>query len=221
MPKQVNENIHRYKFQDASHRYDTETRTSATKILMEQEDQPSNNPYEWTTIALAVLSSANAGTALYILFLVFYSVYPLGHALLRLLKPSLAVKTLNNTVKATIVRYQERQGMLGDTTGFDVTRVYELRIEALTLKEKHIQAHQRLSLMIVSSWVGYVNDGRKIWVTARGYQREIDQLKGELKMAIFQAERTQATREHQAIPWGQDGYHASSANISEYSDSMV
>ncbi|PBK79428.1 hypothetical protein ARMGADRAFT_1069448 [Armillaria gallica] len=128
---------------------------------MDQEDQPSNNPNEWTTIALAVLSSANAGTVLYILFLVFHSTYPLGHALLRPLKPSSAVKTLNNTVKATIVR---------------------LRIEALTLKEKHFQAPQRLSLMIVSSWVGYVNDGRKIWATARGYQREIDKLKGELKV---------------------------------------
>ncbi len=121
----VNENIIHYKFQDDSHRYNTDTRTSNTKILMDQEDQPSNNPNEWTTRALAVLSSANAGTVLYILFLVFHSTYPLGHALLRPLKPSSAVKTLNNTVKATMVRYQAHKGMLGDTTSFDVTRVYE------------------------------------------------------------------------------------------------
>ncbi len=91
---------------------------------MDQEDQPTNNPTEWTTIVLAVLSSANAGTVLYILYLVFHSVYPLGHALLRPLRPSSAVKTLNNTVKATIVRYQAHQGMLDDTPGFDLTRVY-------------------------------------------------------------------------------------------------
>ncbi|KAK0237569.1 hypothetical protein EDD85DRAFT_789726 [Armillaria nabsnona] len=138
------------------------------------------------------------------------------------LKPSSAVKTLNNTVKATIVRYQAHQGMLSDTTGFDVTRVYELRIEALTLKEKHFHAHQRLSLTVVSSWVRYMNDGRMIWVTARGFQREIDGLKGELKIAIFQAKkcRARATRP-QVILSGQDGDHAASANISEHPASMV
>ncbi|KAK0435635.1 hypothetical protein EV421DRAFT_1740095 [Armillaria borealis] len=268
---------------------------------MDQEDQPSDNPNEWTTIALAVLSSANAGTVLYILFLVFHSTYPLGHTLLRPLKPSSAVKTLNNTVKATIVRYQAHQGMLGDTAGFDggsespvMSRLWidygidygdrlwiplplhnksplkvtgslwwsesksimarlwvhnrvhnrshnrpiidnsdspyyflalpslnnstRLRIEALTLKEKHFQAHQRLSLTIVSFWVRYVNDGRNIWVTARGYQREIDRLKGELKMAVFQAKKVLVTR---GVPNSQDRSERSSANNSEHSASMV
>ncbi|KAK0193056.1 hypothetical protein F5146DRAFT_1000151 [Armillaria mellea] len=190
---------------------------------MDQEDQAPNNPEEWTTIALAMLSSANAGTGLYILFLVFNSIYPLGHALLQPLKPSSAVKNLNRAVKATLVRYQAHQGMLGDITAFDVTRVYEFRIEALTLEEKHFQACQKLSLMIVSSWTSDVNDGRKIWVTPRGYHREIDKSKGELKRCSrprsVELEPTESAKRSPLN--GQDEDHASPANIPEHPYSIV
>ncbi|KAK0469195.1 uncharacterized protein EV420DRAFT_1633620 [Desarmillaria tabescens] len=94
-----------------------------------------------------------------------------------------------------------------------------LQIEALTLKERHFQAYQRLSLSNASSWIRYANDGRKTWVAARALQQEIDELKGKLKMAILQAkkDRVRAAR----APNGQDGDEVSSANSSGPPDSIV
>ncbi|PBK68671.1 hypothetical protein ARMSODRAFT_1085139 [Armillaria solidipes] len=187
--------------------------------MPQQDNQHSNG--KWTTMALAVLSSANAGTGVYILVLIFVSIYPLGYALLPPLKPSLAVKIFKDTVKVTITYYDEHESLLDGSVS--IGRVKELRIEALTLKEEHFQAHQRLSLTSLSSWVRYANAGRKIWLTARGFQREIDGLKGELKMAVLQAKkgRARATRGRPEVLNNQDGDDASSANRSERPDSIV
>ncbi|PBK90245.1 hypothetical protein ARMGADRAFT_311057 [Armillaria gallica] len=78
---------------------------------MEQDKQHSNS--KWTTITLAILSSANASTGAYILALFIVSVYPLAHAFLPPLKPSSAVKAFKETVKATITYHKEHESLLG------------------------------------------------------------------------------------------------------------
>ncbi len=63
-------------------------------------------------MAMAVLSSTNMGTGVYILALIFVSVYPFAYAVLPPLKPSSAVKILKDTVKVTITYYKEHESLL-------------------------------------------------------------------------------------------------------------
>ena len=62
-------------------------------------------------MVLAILSSANAGTGVYILALVFLSICPLAYALLPPLKPSSVVKTFKDSVKVTITYYNEHESL--------------------------------------------------------------------------------------------------------------
>lgn len=68
---------------------------------------------------MAVLSSANMGTSVYILALIFVSVYPLAYALLPPLKPSSAVNIFKNTVKATKTYYKEHKNLLDGSVSID------------------------------------------------------------------------------------------------------
>ncbi len=61
---------------------------------------------------MAIFPSANAGTGVYILALIFVSVYPFVYALLPPLKPSSAVKSFKDTVKTTIAYYDEHESLL-------------------------------------------------------------------------------------------------------------
>ncbi len=84
---------------------------------MPQDNHHSND--KWSQIAMAVLSSANMGTSVYILALIFVSVYPLAYALLPPLKPSSAVNIFKNTVKATKTYYKEHKNLLDGSVSID------------------------------------------------------------------------------------------------------
>ncbi|KAK0452702.1 hypothetical protein EV421DRAFT_1731295 [Armillaria borealis] len=157
-------------------------------------------PYQF-----GVLLGTNCqGTGVYILALIFVSVYPLAYALLPPLKPSSAVKIFKNTVKATITYYDEHESLLDGSVS--IGRVKELRTEGATLKLMWAKARQGLSLTSVSSWVRYANVGWNIWV----------------KILVLQAKtRAPATGGSQEVLNGQDGGGASSASRSEDSDSIV
>ncbi len=68
---------------------------------------------------MAVLSSANMGIGVYILALIFVSVYPLAYALLPPLKPSSAVKNIKDTVKATKTYHKEHKNLLDGSVSID------------------------------------------------------------------------------------------------------
>ncbi|KAK0474242.1 hypothetical protein IW261DRAFT_1610660 [Armillaria novae-zelandiae] len=175
---------------------------------------------KWTSIAMAVLSSPNAGTGMYLLALICVSVHPLAYALLPPLKPSSAIKLFKNTINATI-EYHKKHESLQDGS-ISIGRVEELLTEARALKLMHVKAYQGLSLSSGRSWVRYAHDGWVIWVKTRAYQREINMLKGEFKILVLQA-KTQAPAKggSREVLNGQDGNGAPSANRAEGPNSIV
>ncbi|KAK0220519.1 hypothetical protein IW262DRAFT_1461770 [Armillaria fumosa] len=185
---------------------------------MPQDSQ--NFSDKWTPIVMAVLSSPNAGTGVYILALIFVSAYPPTYGLLPPLKPSSVIKNFKDSVNVTIEYYKKHESLQDGS--ISIGRTEELLTEAGALKLMYVKAYQELFVMSVRSWVRYVRDGWDIWAKARAYQREIDTLKGEFKILVLQA-KTQAlaTGGSREVLNGQDGNDTSLANREEGPDSIV
>ncbi len=57
-------------------------------------------------------------------------------------------------------------------------------MEAVRLKERHLQARDDISLTDRRSWRRYMRETKAVWVKARQHQREIVELRKALKVRM-------------------------------------
>ncbi|KAK0237598.1 hypothetical protein EDD85DRAFT_548536 [Armillaria nabsnona] len=146
--------------------------------------QPEN---VWMKLASLVMASVNPGTLSYIVALVVAVMLSLT-TILSPFEPGSMVKTLNKTVEKTHIHYDEHKDKLDKSAAFE-DKVNRLRVEAVRLEERHLQAYNDMCLTDLRSWRRYMRKAKDIWVKARQHHREIVELRKALKLAIVRARR--------------------------------
>ncbi|KAK0474259.1 hypothetical protein IW261DRAFT_1423130 [Armillaria novae-zelandiae] len=98
-------------------------------------------------------------------------------------KPGAMVKTLSKTVEETHFHYVGHKDILDESACFE-DKINRLRVEAFKLQERRLEVHgDIMSWTDRRSWRRYIGETKAIWVKARQHQREIVELKKELKGA--------------------------------------
>ncbi|KAK0489674.1 hypothetical protein EDD18DRAFT_1334909 [Armillaria luteobubalina] len=143
----------------------------------------------WMKLAALVVASVNPGTLTHIVAFVVIVGFSLS-TILPPFEPGSIVETLNETVEETYIRYDKHEDILDESAGFE-EKINRLRVEVFNLQERHLRAYDEVSLTDLRSWRQHVRETKDIWVEARQRQREIAQLKKELKLAIVRALRDQ------------------------------
>ncbi|KAK0489668.1 hypothetical protein EDD18DRAFT_1359257 [Armillaria luteobubalina] len=132
-------------------------------------------------LAALFIASVNHGILSHTIAVVVVAGFSLSGILSRF-KPGAMVKTLSKTVEETHAHYDEHKDILDELAGFEDT-INRLRVEAFRLQERRFQARDDItSLTDLRSWRRYMRETKDIWVKARQRQREIVELKKELKL---------------------------------------
>ncbi|PBK68649.1 hypothetical protein ARMSODRAFT_184887 [Armillaria solidipes] len=101
---------------------------------------------------------------------------------------SLVVASVNPGTLSYIVAFVVVVVFSLDNTALMVL-LCRLRVEAVKLEERYLQAYDDMSLTDLRSWRHYMWETKDIWVKARQHQREIVELRKALKLTIVRARR--------------------------------